>query len=129
MPEEMPAPCPCPAGPRAVRWRERLPRAARVYHGIRLSGFSTSDSDFTPHWNAAFGCTVRSLDHMKHLQRQHGVSDVVVKGDGAERNAPRDITRRIRRHADFAEQVATGKSFETGRGVAVEFVDPEEDVE
>lgn len=69
---------------------------------MRITGFSTSESDFTPHFNRAFGKRVGSLAEMKALQAQHGVSDAVVKGDGADRHAPRDIGRRVRRYEDLS---------------------------
>ena len=77
------------------------PRPLRV----RVSGFSTSESDFTPHFNRAFHRPVRSLAQMKALQKRHGTEDAVVKGDGAERHAPRDIGTRIRHHAGAEERL------------------------
>lgn len=93
----------------------------------RISGFSTSESDFVPHFNRAFGQRVNSLAEMKALQAQHGASDVVVKGDGADRHAPRDIVRRWKHHRDFSEQVNEGKPIDVGHGVRVEFTEPGED--
>jgi len=86
---------------------------------MRQSGFSTSESDFTPHWNRAFGKPVHSLAEMKSLQEKHGVNDVVVKGDGAERHAPRDVLRRVKQHNDTREKLASTDGFEVARGVKV----------
>lgn len=97
--------------------------AIEVREMPRISGFSTSESDFTPHWNTAFGRKVRSLSEMKALQARHGTGDAVTKGDGADRHAPRDITRRIQRHRDFTEKVNAGEDFGTGRGVSVTFTE------
>jgi len=91
---------------------------------LRLSGFSTSESDFTPHWNAAFGCRVESLAHMKSLQAKHGTTDMVVKGDGADRHAPRDIARRFKHHRDTADAVASGRPIERD-GVSIRVSDSE----
>jgi hypothetical protein len=88
---------------------------------MRLSGFSTSDSDFTPHWNRAFGKRVGSLAEMKALQQKHGVMDAVVKGNGLERHAPRDILRRVKRHNETREAIESGRPIDAGKGVKVEF--------
>jgi len=75
-----------------------------VGHLGRMSGFSGSESDFTPHFNTATGKFVRSLAEMKHLQARHGLTDVVVKGK-AQRFIPGDwLTRpdRERREAEKA---------------------------
>lgn len=69
----------------------------------RVSGFSTSESDFTPHWNKSFGQPVHSLAEMKALQENRDASDVVVKGDAAERHIPRDIGTRLKHHREVAE--------------------------
>ena len=89
----------------------------------RMSGFSTSDSDFTPHWNSSFGQKVGSLAEMKALQAAHGANDMVVKGDGAERHVPRDISRRVKHHNDFREKMDSGQPFDAGNGVRVEFTE------
>lgn len=101
---------------------------ARDYRGenkgkLRASGFSTSESDFTPHWNRAFGRRIGSLAEMKAMQTAHGVEDAVVKGDGAERHAPRDIARRVKRYNDIREAAAGGQPFEAGSGVRVEYTE------
>lgn len=91
---------------------------------MRQSGFSTSESDFTPHYNRAFGRKVRSLAEMKALQAQHGACDAVVKGDGADRHAPRDIQRRIRHHQDVQEKISRGEPIDAGSGVRISYTDP-----
>lgn len=77
----------------------------------RISGYSTSDSDFTPHYNTATGRYVRSLSEMKYLQRKHGLEDVVVKGDG-ERYVPRDFETSAARLRKEAERHGIRSSFE-----------------
>lgn len=84
---------------------------------MRMSGFSTSESDFVPHWNRAFGKPVHSLAEMKALQAKHGVSDAVVKGDGLERLAPRDILTRVKKHNEVREVFAHGGEVEVAKGV------------
>jgi hypothetical protein len=76
----------------------------------RVSGFSTSESDFTPHWNRSLGVRVESLKQMKALQAKAGTSDVVVKGDGAERHVPRDIGTRLKHHREVAASLASGQT-------------------
>ena len=74
----------------------------------RISGYSTSESDFTPHYNTATGRFVRSLAEMKSLQARHGLEDAVVTGKG-ERYIPRDWL--------------SNPKHETGRGVSGEMTD------
>lgn len=83
----------------------------------RLSGYSTSESDFTPHKNRSLGTFVESLSHMKQLQAAKGCEDAVVKGDGAERHAPRDVLERAKRHNETRRQLAAGKTLDYGHGV------------
>ena len=88
----------------------------------RMSGFSTSESDFVPHFNRAFGKRVESLAEMKALQAKHGVEDAVVKGDGADRHAPRDLQRRLKGHREFREVMENGGTY-TRDGVSVTFTE------
>jgi len=88
----------------------------------RLSGFSTSESDFTPHFNRGFGAGVESLAHMKALQEVHGTVDAVCKGEGVDRYAPRDILDRVKQHRKTREQLANG-TYRPGGGVSVEYRD------
>lgn len=88
----------------------------------RVSGFSTSESDFTPHWNTGFGKPVHSLKEMKALQAQHGATDMVVKGDAAERLVPRDIGTRLKHTRAIREALDSGKPYDAGHGVKIEFV-------
>lgn len=76
----------------------------------RVSAFSTSESDFQPHFNRAFGRRVESLAHMRALQQAHGTADVGVTGDAAEKYVPRDIGRRFKRHGELREQLAAGQT-------------------
>ena len=100
-PEEVPRDCAwCLAAGADASWQHILVRPVSIG---RISGFSTSESDFTPHWNASLGRNVRSLAEMKALQMRHGLTDVVVKGDAAERHVPRDIARRVKRYDDIRE--------------------------
>lgn len=92
---------------------------------MRMSGFSTSESDFTPHWNTAVGKRVNSLAEMKALQVEKGLSDMVVKGHGAERHAPRDLMRRIKRHAEVREAIDSGKPIDAGNGVTIRYTEDE----
>jgi len=76
----------------------------------RLSGFSGSESDFTPHFNTATGKFVRSLAEMKHLQAKHGLTDVAVTGKG-QRFIPGDwLTKRDRERRE-AEKAGVRVSF------------------
>lgn len=103
-----------------AKWEFTLVR--RVVVG-RMSGFSTSESDFTPHFNTAFGKPVHSLSEMKHLQAKGDVCDSVVKGDGADRLAPRDLATRFKHHREVREAIDSGKPLEPMRGVKVEYRD------
>ena len=93
----------------------------------RMSGFSTSESDFVPHYNRAFGKRVGSLAEMKALQASHDTTDVVVKGDGAERHAPRDINRRVKRYNKLQEAQSRGEKYDAGSGVTFDFTGPSEE--
>lgn len=92
---------------------------------MRMSGFSTSESDFTPHWNRAFGRKINSLAEMKAAQEKAGVSDMVVKGHGADRHAPRDLMRRLKHHRDTADAINSGKTIDAGNGVSIRFTEGE----
>ena len=89
----------------------------------RMSGFSTSESDFTPHKNRSLGTFVESLSHMKQLQAEKGCEDAVVKGDGAERYAPRDIIERAQRHGETRERLRRGERVDYGSGVSAAMED------
>jgi hypothetical protein len=122
-------------GPGGIDQMLRPVRPARWEHFfvkplgyMRQSGFSTSESDFVPHYNTAFGKRVRSLAEMKALQAKTGATDVVVKGHGLDRLAPRDVERKMKHHRETREAIDSGQStFEPkgadGRpsGVKIEF--------
>lgn len=80
-------PCDCGAALDDSEWQ----RIETGYaYGSRRSGYSTSESDFRPHYNPSFGCEVESLSHLRKLQRATGAQDAVVTGD-ASRFVPRDL--------------------------------------
>lgn len=103
---------------KVARWEHFLVPEPTAPRG-RQSAFSWSDTDFTPHFNTAFGRRVGSLDEMKALQASSGTEDAVVKGD-AERFVPRDLDTIAKRSNDLAE----GRPVERD-GVRVEFKDGE----
>ena len=84
----------------------------------RMSGFSTSESDFVPHFNKSLGTEVESLSHMKQLQAEKGCEDAVVKGDGAERHAPRDVLERAKHHNEVRRRLNAGERIDYGHGVS-----------
>lgn len=92
---------------------------------MRLSGFSTSESDFTPHFNTSLGQHVESLSHMKALQAASGAVDAVVKGDGADRHAPRDIATRFKHHREVHEAIDSGRPLRPANGIEVRYVGDE----
>jgi hypothetical protein len=116
---------------RHLRCRQCGRMSRRDYAGEgkigRLSAFSTSESDFTPHRSRAFGREIGSLAEMRHLQKVHGTCDIAVTGDAAEKYVPRDIGRRVKHHAEVREALDSGQTvfepkLEDGRpsGVKVE---------
>lgn len=89
----------------------------------RLSQFSRSESDFVPHFSSAFGRPVLTLSEMKALQKKHGTEDSVVKGDGADRHAPRDLGTRLKHHRSMRDAINSGAAITPARGVKIEFVE------
>jgi hypothetical protein len=77
----------------------------------RMSGYSSSESDFVPHFNTATGQFVRTLAQMKDLQLRHGLEDVVVKGRG-ERFIPRDWLHARADRAREAERAGVRVTYE-----------------
>ena len=99
------------------------PREVAVPLIGRASGFSHSESDFTPHYNHAFGREIHSLAQLRALQKRHGLQDADL---ATMPTPPRDLDRRVARREALADAASRPGGAEVARGVRATLTDPGE---
>lgn len=95
-----------------MAWAEHSMRVARwestfiPSHGPNQGGLVAPMLPEIPdHYNQSLGTRIHSRAHLEHVQRERGVEDAVVKGDGAERHVPRDIADRLKHVRKVSEHI------------------------